>query len=221
IIFNDGKTTGAKQTADLEFINGGYYTIDGLIAAIPGSELPKENEDVFILGEVNNNGGWYPNVGTQMFTKDGITYTANITTTGSNGGYSYFSFSKKLAQAGEGWDAINRYRFGARTDEENLLVTDELLGQELPLDVDGSQKAFQIVAGTWNLTLNLSTRTLVVSYPEELVGDFDSSGCVDIVDLTILINTILDGSTSDFYDVNGDNEVDVRDVTALIALILQ
>ena len=30
IIFNDGKSSGAKQTADMPFDNGGYYLIDGL-----------------------------------------------------------------------------------------------------------------------------------------------------------------------------------------------
>jgi phage baseplate assembly protein gpV len=60
------------------------------------------NGDVYILGEVNDNGGWFTNKGVQM-TRDeeNNVYTATITTTGeayvdpeTGIGYSYFSFTK-------------------------------------------------------------------------------------------------------------------------------
>jgi hypothetical protein len=221
LIFNDGKA-GGKQTADLDFVNGGYYTLDGLIGIVPGHEDPITPEQMYVMGEVNNNGGWFANKGVKMKSNDGNTFTATVVTTGQNAGYSYFSFSKKIAKDPTDWITISRYRIGARTPEEDLEVTDELLGTMLPLDCDGSTKAFKIGAGVWKLTLDLTERTLIVAQSDGLPGDIDGNGKVNVSDVTTLVNMILGvvEMNEQKADVNGDGKVNVSDVTALINIIL-
>ena len=221
VIFNDGKNNG-KQTADLDFVNGGYYTLDGMIATVPGHEDPVEIDKVYVMGEVDGVGGWYANRGLAMNTTDGVTYTASVVTRGQNAGYSYFSFSKQLAETATDWESIARYRFGARTDETNLHVTDDLLGTELPLDDDGTSKAFQIGAGEWKLSLNLQERTLVVTRDNGMLGDVNGDGAVNVSDVTTLINMILGTipMNQSVADVNSDGAINVSDVTALINIIL-
>ena len=221
IIFNDGKM-GGKQTPDIDFVNGGYYTLDGLVATVPGHEDPVEPEHVYVLGEVNNNGGWFANKGVKMKSTDDNIFTATVVTKGQNAGYSYFSFSKKLASDPTDWITISRYRFGARTPDTDMEVTSELLGTVLQLDCDGSTKPFKIGEGVWKLTLNLDERTLIVEQSDGLPGDVNNDGKVNVSDVTALVNMILGVSAMDQEraDVNGDGKVNVSDVTALINIIL-
>ena len=221
VIFNDGKNNG-KQTADLDFVNGGYYTLDGLIATVPGHEDPVEIADVYVMGDVNDVGGWYANKGYKMTSTDGVIYTANVVTRGQNAGYSYFSFSKQLADAPTDWESIARYRFGAYTTEENLLVTNDMVGTELPLGADGSTSAFQIGAGEWKFTLNLNERTLVIDHLNLIRGDVNGDGKVNVSDVTKLVNVILGIESVDamIADVNGDGRVNVSDLATIINIIL-
>lgn len=216
VIFNDGNSS---QTADLDFVNGGYYTLDGLVGLANGHQDPVEKEPVYILGEVNDNGGWYADKGYEMETEDGINYTAKVTTQGLNSGYSYFSFTKKLADEPTAWSSISSYRFGADTEEENFLVTPDLLGTQLPLAADGTEKAFQIPAGEWHFDLNLGERTLTIT-SNKLIGDINGDEKVDVSDVTELINYILVGYHDPAADLNGDGTVNVSDVTTLINIIL-
>ena len=187
---------------------------------------------VYILGEVNENGGWFPNVGTEMATEDGEVYTATITTKGENvpegeeTGYSYFSFTTKLAEAdyeNDGWDEIAAYRFGA-VSEGDFLVTEETLDTELALTKENYQ-AYKIEAGKYNLTLNLTNMTLVISKEAAATGDVTGDGKVDVADVNAVINIILKTKTAADYpgnaDISGDSKVDVADVNAIINIILK
>ena len=51
-------------------------------------------------------------------------------------------------------------------------------------------------------------------------GDVNCDGAVDVSDVTALIAMILNGNTSPVGDINNDDDVDVSDVTLLIAMIL-
>ena len=58
-----------------------------------------------------------------------------------------------------------------------------------------------------------------------LVGDLNSDGVVDVIDLNIIINIMLDDAhqASDYSgnaDLNGDDNVDVSDINAVINIIL-
>ena len=56
--------------------------------------------------------------------------------------------------------------------------------------------------------------------PEQLRGDVNGDGEVNIADINALIDGILSDELLDVMDVNGDGEVNIADVNALIALIL-
>ena len=222
LVFNDSKD-GGEQTEDLDFVNGGYYTLYGMIGTVANEPLP-EPDDVYVLGEVTGVGGWYANKGQLMdVSTDGTSYTTTITTRGQNSGYSYFSFSKKLAATATDWDAIADYRFGAEGTQD-YLVSEANLGQSLPLGDDGTSTAFKIGAGTWQLTLNLAERTLVVTKPGAAIkGDVNGDGAVDIDDVNDIINHILRLSTLTIAqgDLNGDGAIDIDDMNAVINVILK
>ena len=180
--------------------------------------------EVYILGEVNDNGGWYPNVGVQM-TKDeeNYLYTADITTAGENDGYSYFSFTKVLA---DDWSGLAGNRMAAV--ENNYLIDESRLNIALPLQAQNGDNAFMLPAGQWNLTLSVDNMTLVVKkiVPPSLRGDVNMDGEVDINDVTRLIDVVLgkdvehDPVAADCNIAEGDESIDINDVTALINRVL-
>ncbi|MDO4511950.1 MAG: starch-binding protein [Bacteroidales bacterium] len=188
LIFNDG----TAQTGDITpedgkvytYMGGSTYTVSDL-----GAEPPTPQTDgVYILGEVNGY-GWSA-YDAFMMTRNGETntYTADVVTDGASAGYSYFSFTTKLAEptdtANQGWDAIAPYRFGAIA-EGDFLMTKELLGEELALSELGGTTAFKIPAGTYEFELNLDTRTLIITGEMEeiveskdvyIIGEVNSNG---------------------------------------------
>ena len=176
---------------------------------------------------MNDNGGWFPNIGVQM-TRDAENnvYTATITTAGENEGYSYFSFTKKIAEnnwENGGWDEIAGDRFGATVND--FEITEALLGQEL--DLINVANAFKIGAGKWNLTLNVDDMTLVITKAAGYErGDVNMDGTVDVNDVTRLIDVNLgkvveyDAAAADCNIDGGDGSIDINDITALIARVL-
>ena len=214
-------------TVDLE---NNTFSING---EWPTVEPEHYTGEVYILGEVNDNGGWFTNKGVQM-TRDeeNNVYTATITTTGeayvdpeTGIGYSYFSFTKQLVENADDWDAIDPYRFGADSDGD-FLVTDETLGNEIALMNGGA--TFQIPAGQWNLTLSVDNMTLVIEKVAATVvrGDVDGDGDADIDDVTRLIDVVLgkvveyNAANADCNVENGNGSIDIDDVTALISRVL-
>ena len=186
--------------------------------------------NVYIIGEVNDNGGWFTNVGVLMnYNEETALYTAEITTAGQNIpeneeiGYSYFSFTKQLAEAADDWDAIAPYRFGAISDGD-YWVTDEVLGTEIPLTNNG--QAFRVPAGTWNLTLSVDNMTLVIEKvePSYIRGDVNGDQKVNITDVTDLINFLLTddptGINLNAANCNNVDGINIADVTELINFLL-
>ncbi len=125
-------------------------------------EEPQPETEVYILGEVNGNTTWSAYNGVQMTTEDGVVFTSHVTTTGENNGYSYFSFTKALADPNSEtpWVDIESQRFGAAS-EGDFLVTSEMAGQPLPLTYENVQ-AFKVPAGEYDLTVNMTEMTLVI-----------------------------------------------------------
>ncbi len=207
-------------TVDME---NNKFTITGEWPDVPGPE--PYTGDVYILGEVNDNGGWFTNKGVLM-TRDAENnlYTAIITTAGENvpegeeAGYSYFSFTKQLADSAADWDAIAPYRFGALSDGD-FWVTDETLGNEITLTNNGA--AFRVPAGTWELTLSVDNMTLVINKKSYERGDINHDGLITVADVTALIAYVLDkGPYAPEADCNLDDIVSIGDVTALINRVL-
>ena len=220
VIFNDGDKA---QTEDLTFVNGGYYTLYGVIGTVEPDEVIIP-DDIYILGEVNDNGGWFADKGYLMTTDDGgMTYTARVITKGLNSGYSYFSFSKALAETATDWDAIATQRFGAT--EKDLLINAANLGTPLPLGIIGTDNAFKIGAGDWDFRLDMNARTLTVNVHGAAVrGDVNADGTVDVTDLNIIMDIVLGLDNPDKYggraNLNGDTVVDIADINLIINIIL-
>ena len=123
--------------------------------------------ELYMLGEANGN-AWDSNVGLQMATEDGNIFTTTFKANGENVdendgiGYSFFSFTTKL---GATWDEIAIYRLGAT--EESYMVSEDLMGVELPMSEFGIFNSYKIAAGTYEATVNVSAKTLVITKVEE------------------------------------------------------
>ena len=137
------------------------------------SLLQQENlDDVFVLGEVNNND--WDDEGVQMIrVNQSNIYTATITADGRNNGFNYFSFcTKKNSQNEEGSHGGDGHHskpdiyhtettpLGA-VSEGDFWVTDSLMGNSISLTYDNPQ-AFRIPAGEYTLTLNIGELILVI-----------------------------------------------------------
>ncbi|MBR5101699.1 MAG: hypothetical protein IK092_01065, partial [Muribaculaceae bacterium] len=60
-----------------------------------------------------------------------------------------------------------------------------------------------------------------ITVEDEVLGDLDGSGNVDVDDLNLIINMMLDkADKTDAADLNGDGNVDVDDLNAIINIIL-
>ncbi|MBO4722182.1 MAG: hypothetical protein J5629_04530 [Muribaculaceae bacterium] len=147
---------GNITSADVTFI----YNI------LLGNVEPTPQENVYVLGEVNGN-TWGAATGVQMNTTNGKVFTVQVTTTSIGDGYatSYFALTKALASTDDNWDEIQDKRFGPTTADEftNFVISDAVLGQEIPL-VTTDWRAFEAPTGTvYNLTVDLEHMTIVIT----------------------------------------------------------
>lgn len=56
--------------------------------------------------------------------------------------------------------------------------------------------------------------------PEGKIGDINGDNILDVNDITTLVTKILNDDTDNKCNVNGDNVVDINDITALITIII-
>ena len=215
------------------YVVGTHYAGQGGLASwsstVQEVTLPLVDH-VYILGEVNDK-TWAANDG-ELMEYDAVknVYTATVTFDGRNSGYNYFSFSTELANDNDngGWAYIRPFRFGA-VSEGNFLVTDEQLNKELSLEMNEEPHAFQIPAGTYDMTVDYANMKLVIKkeQPAIQIGDVNKDGQVSIADVTELIDHLLsdDYTESDHFspvaaNVNEDESISIADVTALIDILL-
>ena len=122
---------------------------------------------LYILGEAAGN-VWDPTVGVEMSTTDGNVFTTQVTFNGNwaeeDANVSYFSFTSKLGANSEDWSGIAAYRL-TPISEGNYWVTSTTLGENIPMNNFGENVdiAFRIPAGTYNITVNVSTRICVIT----------------------------------------------------------
>lgn len=122
---------------------------------------------LFIIGEAEGN-SWNPSVGVEMTTSDGNLFTTQVTFNGEwveeDADVSYFSFTSKLGSSSEDWDGIAPYRL-TPISEGNYWVTSTTLGENIPMNNFGEDIdiSFRIPAGTYNITVNVSNRTCVIT----------------------------------------------------------
>ena len=235
LIFNTGTGGFEKQTSTITVTRDAFFIY-------PNSDLSTYNypatdtyldvtekyagagaasyDKVYVLGNINST-GWSPSNGYEMTTTNGEKYTATIDFVDPYGGYSYFSFSTAL---GSTWDEIANDRMGATSN--NFLINDARLGTELSV-VPGTN-SFRIRTGKYNLTFYLSRRVLVVEKWTEPVtvvrGDVNEDGDIDIIDVTEIIDYLLNGDSTAINLANADcdqnNLLDIGDVTTLVDYLL-
>ena len=134
-----------------------------------GEPVNPTTGNLYILGEAGGN-SWDSNVGVPMTTADGNVFTAQVTFNGEHSeedaNVSYFSFTTKLSDSSDDWDAIRAYRLSPVADEgTNFWVTPSMLGNTIQLNELGVNVdvAFRIPAGTYTITVNVSGRTCVIT----------------------------------------------------------
>ena len=155
--------------------NGTEYTITFDSAnnrfKIEGDSSPVNpgTGELYILGQAQGN-AWSPDTGVAMNTTDGNVFTAKVTFNGENSeedaNVSYFSFTTKLASSSADWNGIRPYRLSPVANEgTNFWVTPSMLGQTISLNEPGQNVdvAFRIPAGTYNITVNVSALTCVIT----------------------------------------------------------
>ena len=64
-------------------------------------------------------------------------------------------------------------------------------------------------------------RPVMISLAMTTLGDLNSDGIIDILDVILIVEIILDESYNSIVDMNGDNIVNVLDLITVIDIILQ
>ena len=157
-------------------------------------EPPQPTVDpVYIMGNVNGY-SWDAISGVEMtYDQTNEVYTAEINVDNANNGLGYFGFTKKLAdpESETPWDDIEAFRFGPMGEGEgNWVMTQELVGTDCELDLEGSYMTIEIPAGAWTVTVDLNNGLFKVNgtwptdtvVPEPYTGDIFIMGIVN--DLT-------------------------------------
>lgn len=184
---------------------------------------------VHIMGEIDDQ-AWAPDAGTKMaYDPETETYTATVHIEAGK----TFGFTTEIDENGDmgGWNYILPYRFGPENiGDEELRLTDELIGQPLTLSWDNFSDVCALRTGDYEITLSLEQNYVIIGMlePAYQLGDVNKDGKVSIADVTALINALLNETTSvetDNYspaaaNVNGDDKISIADVTALINLLL-
>ena len=132
---------------------------------VKSGDFDPRTGELYILGQVNGN-GWDPSVGFKMDTEDENIFTAQITTAGESTdendgiGYSFFSFTTKLGENSDDWSSIGGYRIGSV--EDGFPLTEDMYGIDIEMGSFGQGNSFKIPAGTYNLTVNLENKIMVI-----------------------------------------------------------
>ena len=160
--------------------------------AVKSGDFDPRTGELYILGEVNGN-GWDPSNGVEMETEDGNIFTAQITTAGESPdendgiGYSFFSFTTKLGENSDDWSSIGGYRIGSI--EDGFPLTEDMFGIDIEMGNFGQGYSFKVPAGTYNLTVNLENRIMMIEKAgeEPPVEGYKIEKVWEIADLASLI----------------------------------
>ena len=184
---------------------------------------------VHILGDIDDQ-YWSPDAGTKMvYDPETETYSATIHVEENR----TFGFSTELDQDDlGGWNYLLPYRFAPVMDGRYLELTDEYLGQAIPLSFDNDGEIRVLKTADYEVTVSLEEQYIIIgkvpgSEPL-LIGDVNKDGKITITDVTVLINALLNNAQNvetDNYDpaaadVDFDSKISITDVTALVNYLL-
>ena len=149
-------------TYDLTFtFNAGTSEVGLTVTKVgDGPEVNPLTGNLYMMGNVNGN-GWAGNVGVPMATADENIFTlADAVIADANEGYGYFSFASKLGADENDW-AFQAYRRGS-------LANDTIIEAGVLTDLGkwGTSNAFRALAGTYDVTVNLSAGTVLLTAKE-------------------------------------------------------
>ena len=165
------------------------YTVDG-------------QADVYVWGIFD--GTIAANEGVKMTSEDGKIYTASITVSDFNAGYSFFAMSHMLGANANDWTTLNAHRFMAES-EGDFLVNGPMMNKELGL-VYKNDASMKIPAGEYTLTLDLENMKLTITGGTQLSYILESG--VEGVDYTVINDLVVvekhDG-TAQFFTSDGNN----------------
>ena len=165
------------------------YTVDG-------------QADVYVWGIFD--GTIAANEGVKMTSEDGKIYTASITVSDFNAGYSFFAMSHTLGANANDWTTLNAHRFMAES-EGDFLVSGPMMNKELGL-VYKNDASMKIPAGEYTLTLDLENMKLTITGGTQLSYILESG--VEGVDYTVINDLVVvekhDG-TAQFFTSDGNN----------------
>lgn len=178
---------------------------------------------VHIMGEVDDQ-LWAADAGTKMeYDEETELYTATVHVKKDK----TFGFSTEIDNDQGSWEYVNQFRFGPESDSL-LLLTDELLGQQLPISFDNYADIQILRTSDYEVTVSLERNYIIIgriSAPEHEYekGDVNHDGNISIADVAVLIDYLLgiDNDACEICaDVNDNGEISIADVTALIDKLL-
>lgn len=149
-------------TYDLTFtFNAGTSEVGLTVTKVSdGPEVNPLTGNLFMMGNVNGN-NWAGNVGVPMATADENIFTlTDAVIADAHEGYGYFSFASKLGADENDW-AFQAYRRGS-------LANDTIIEAGVLTDLGewGTSNAFRALAGTYDVTVNLSAGTVLLTAKE-------------------------------------------------------
>ena len=107
-----------------------------------------------------------------------------------------------------GWNYIEPYRFGPESDTL-FLLKDEYLGQALTMSFENRADIQAVKSGDYEVTVSLELKYIKIGMlVSTLRGDVDGNGEVAIADVTALINYLLTGDDSNVVLANADVNLD-------------
>ena len=103
---------------------------------------------------------------------------------------------------------------------DHILITNELIDNQ---NIN-SVYTFKIddYMNGWNEYDNYISdhRPVVINLNFPLLGDINSDGVINVLDITLIINSILNNDFSELADLNSDGGINILDVILLVSLIL-
>tara|TARA_B100001029_G_C15058985_1_gene456770 strand:- start:2337 stop:2687 length:351 start_codon:yes stop_codon:yes gene_type:complete len=89
------------------------------------------------------------------------------------------------------------------------------------IDSNGDLQYHQSISGGISNSTYSLIEDLISEISENILGDINQDGIVNVVDIVQIVNMVLGNSTIDYIaDINNDNQINIVDIVNLVNLIL-